>query len=325
MKKLLLSPVIFCLFTLFANAEPAIKDDLPVVSVVIEKTRSYTVAEGDNLKEIASKFNTTPDELLKLNKLRNSGALKPGTKLKITKNIIVPKTVYEGLIINLPEFRIYHFEQGKLKETYDIAIGKSSWETPVGKFQVANKKIDPAWNVPPGMSSKLNIEERIVPPGPDNPLGKYWIGLSIPHIGIHSTNQPHTIGKAKSHGCMRMQTDEAEKLFGLLEVGMEGEIIYEPVKIAKNRGRIYLEVHDDIYDKFTNLHTQTVKLLNELEFGSNVDMADVERTVESRSGAPVKIGSIYSNAYSQELNDGHKKKSENLTVKAGIELSKEEY
>lgn len=301
MKKLLLGPIIFYLFTLYSSAEPPVIDNLQSESVVIEKILNYTVSDQDNLNKIATRFDTTPDELVKLNKLRNSGALKPGTNLKITKNILVPKTIYEGLIINLPEYKIYYFEQGSLKNTYSIAIGKKSWKTPVGKFKIANKKIDPAWNVPPEMASKLDIEESIVPPGPDNPLGKYWIGLNIPHIGIHSTNQPYSIGKAKSHGCIRMKMEEAEKLFSQIDVGTYGEIIYEPVKIARKKGKIYLEVHDDLYGEFQDLHSQTVKLLNEMEYSGNVDMENVEKTVELKSGAPVKIGTSFSDAYSMKL------------------------
>lgn len=272
----------------------SIEDGFPS-SNIIGKDTNYTVKKGDSLKKIASRFDVTPEELIKTNKLRNANIINPGQKLRISTKTIVPKTIDEGLIINLPEYKIYHFEFGRLYNTYDIAIGKRNWRTPQGKFRIANKTLNPTWRVPPGMARKLKIKKSSVPPGPSNPLGKYWIGLSLPHIGIHSTNQPRSIGKAKSHGCMRMRSEEAKKLYNYINVGTPGEIVYEPVKIAQNNGVIFLEVHDDIYNLVPNLYSHTLNLLKKEGLKNKVDSEIVKKTIEEKRGSPVKIGHNYSN------------------------------
>lgn len=272
----------------------SIEDGFPS-SNIIGKDTNYTVKKGDSLKKIASRFDITAEELVKTNKLRNANVINPGQKLRISTKTIVPKKIDKGLIINLPEYKIYHFEFGRLFNTYDIAIGKKNWRTPRGKFEIANKTLNPTWRVPPGMARKLKIKKSSVPPGPSNPLGKYWIGLSLPHIGIHSTNQPRTIGKAKSHGCMRMESDKAKKLFNDVNVGTPGEIIYQPVKIAQSDGSIFLEVHHDIYGLFPNIYSHALSLLSKEGLKNKVDIEVVKKAVEEKRGSPVKIGHNYVN------------------------------
>ena len=229
----------------------------------------YVVKRGDTVKNISSRYGITPDELLKANKIQNPNIIQPGQSLKISTQKLIPKKIYNGLIINLPEYQLYHFKNGTLLDTYPIAIGKTSWKTPRGRFFVDNKALNPTWRVPPQMQKryKNKYKRKIVPPGPNNPLGKYWIGLSIPHIGIHSTNKPYSIGQPRSHGCMRLNSKDAKKLFHSVDIGTQGEIIYEPVKIGIHGGNIFVEVHDDIYKKKKNLKPLFCTLKLELGWG----------------------------------------------------------
>lgn len=264
-------------------------------SVIFEEKIEYTVKQDDDLKSIAEYFSMDTDELVRENKLRNTSAIEPGKKLSITRRILLPKTMENGILINLPEYAIYHFDNGNFIKKYKIAIGKSGWKTPTGNFTVANKVIDPTWNIPPGMASWYNFDEKQIPPGPDNPLGKFWIGLSMPHIGIHSTYQTSSIGKARSHGCIRMSMEEAEELYSKVEIGTVGEIIYHPLKIAVHEGKIYLEVHEDIYNEFSDLNSETMKILEAKSLLEVVNLKDVEDTVETKLGEPVRIGTFYTN------------------------------
>ena len=172
----------------------------------------YIVKRGDTVKNISSRHGISSNQLLKANKIQNPNIIQPGQSLKISTQKIIPKKIYNGLIINLPEYHLYHFKNGALLDSYPIAIGKTSWKTPRGRFFVDNKALNPTWRVPPQMQKRYRkkYKRKTVPPGPDNPLGKYWIGLSIPHIGIHSTTSPYSIGLARSHGCMRLNTNYAE-------------------------------------------------------------------------------------------------------------------
>ena len=251
----------------------------------------YVVKRGDTVKNISSRYGITPEELLKANKIQNPNIIQPGQSLKISTQKLIPKKIYNGLIINLPEYQLYHFKNGTLLDTYPIAIGKTSWKTPRGRFFVDNKALNPTWRVPPQMQKryKNKYKRKIVPPGPNNPLGKYWIGLSIPHIGIHSTNKPYSIGQPRSHGCMRLNSKDAKKLFHSVDIGTQGEIIYEPVKIGIHGGNIFVEVHDDIYKKKSDLLKITVNKLKQSNLLKDVDMEIVRQAVEEKEGIPVAV------------------------------------
>ena len=81
-----------------------------------------------------------------------------------------------------------------------------------------------------------------VPPGPDNPLGKYWIGLSLGSIGIHGTIAPSSVYHFQSHGCVRLHPDDIESLYTESAVGKRGRFVYFPVLVAYVQERLYLEV-----------------------------------------------------------------------------------
>ena len=256
---------------------------------LVGKEITYTVRRGDTIKNISDRYHVSDIKIKNFNGVNNPDYLEPGQKLIIPTKTIIPKTIENGIIINIPEFKLYYFNNGNLENSYKIAIGRVDWETPSGSFYVDRKSKNPTWRVPPGMLRKLNVDEKIVPPGPDNPLGKYWIGLSMPHIGLHSTNQPRSIGKAVSHGCMRLNPNDAENLFNDVEIGTEGEIIYVPVKLATKNGSIYIEVHEDIYRKFPNNYNNTINRLKEMALLELVDIDLLKEAIYAEKGVPVKI------------------------------------
>src|SRR5207249_3412534 len=88
-----------------------------------------------------------------------------------------------------------------------------------------------------------------VPPGPDNPLGKYRLALNLPGIGIHGTNVPSSIYSLQTHGCIRLHPDNIEELFASVDIGTTGRVIYEPVVVAKSGPSIFLEAHPDSYGR----------------------------------------------------------------------------
>jgi len=276
----------------------------------------YIVKRGDTVKNISSRYGITSEELLKANKIINPNIIQPGQSLRITTQKIIPKKIYNGLIVNIPEYQLYHFKNGTLLGTYPIAIGKPSWKTPGGRFFVDNKALNPTWRVPPQMQKryKNKYKNKVVPPGPNNPLGKYWIGLSIPHIGIHSTNKPYSIGQARSHGCMRLNMKDAGKLFNSVDVGTQGEIIYEPVKLGTYNGNIFIEVHEDIYKEKNNLYKIALKKLKESNLFNKVDHEIVKQAVKEKEGIPVVISKTKKpfQKHTPTLNYAVKKSSDTL-------------
>ncbi|NJN30391.1 MAG: L,D-transpeptidase [Synechococcales cyanobacterium RM1_1_8] len=118
------------------------------------------------------------------------------------------------LVIRLADRRVYVYEGQHLFVSYPIAIGREGWETPKGEFKVFQRIQDPSWQHP--------WTGEIVPPGPDNPLGRRWIGFwsdGVNAIGFHGTPNESLVGQAVSHGCIRMKNKDVENLFAMVGDG----------------------------------------------------------------------------------------------------------
>jgi len=112
--------------------------------------------------------------------------------------------------------RLLLYEKERLARTFGVATGQPSYPTPTGDFEIENKQRDPWWYPPP---SPWAAQEDPVPPGPGNPLGTRWMGLSVPYVGIHGTPDAASIGYSASHGCIRMRIPDAEWLFQRVQIG----------------------------------------------------------------------------------------------------------
>ena len=164
----------------------------------------------------------------------------------------MPTELQNGLVINLPELRLYYFKDGAYQRRYALAVGKPSWPTPTGTYSICDKRKNPTWNVPPSIQEEMDDRgyEVVtkVPPGPKNPLGKYFMLTTASGVAIHATNRPWTVGYFVSHGCIRMLPNEIEQLFPQVKVGTPVKIIYRPIKLALTpQGRVYLEANPNIY------------------------------------------------------------------------------
>lgn len=113
------------------------------------------------------------------------------------------------IVVSIADRRLMLIEGGEVVKTYAVAVGTPATPTPSGTFEVVTRVTNPAWYQP----------GKVVPPGPHNPLGPRWIGLSRKGYGIHGTDSPRSIGGAKSHGCVRMKNADVEELFELVQVG----------------------------------------------------------------------------------------------------------
>ena len=120
-----------------------------------------------------------------------------------------------SIVVSLEDRKLALIEDGKVRKIYTVAVGKPSTPSPVGSFTIERRIANPTYS----------HDGRIVPPGPQNPVGSRWMGLSIRGYGIHGTNVPSSIGKAASHGCIRMGKADVEELFSLIQVGDTVELI----------------------------------------------------------------------------------------------------
>ena len=119
------------------------------------------------------------------------------------------------IVVSLEDHKLALVEDGKVKKIYPVAVGKPSTPSPVGTFMIERRVMNPTYS----------HDGRTVPPGPNNPVGTRWMGLSVRGYGIHGTNAPGSIGKAASHGCIRMAKADLEELYPQVAVGDTVELI----------------------------------------------------------------------------------------------------
>lgn len=131
---------------------------------------------------------------------------------------IFAESAARRIVVSLPDRKIALVEDGRVVKIYPIAVGKASTPSPSGTFHIASRVVKPTWYQP----------GKVVPAGPANPLGTRWMGLGYKGYGIHGTNRPRSIGKAASHGCIRMRNQDVEDLFSRVEVGDPVELVTEP-------------------------------------------------------------------------------------------------
>ena len=235
-----------------------------------------------------------------MNKLDSKAVLKVGQKLKYNNRKIIPRQINDGIVINIPELTLYYFKLGKLAASMPVALGsapknkKHDWKTPTGKFKIIAKQKDPTWFVPHSIRSEMESVGKgtiaSVPPGPQNPLGKYAIKTSLPGILIHSTIKPGSIYSFASHGCIRVSPIQMEEFFKEIKINTPGEIIYEPVKLAVTmKGSIFLEVHQDAYGMSAGLGDEAKRMIEKHNLSDRVDWKKVESVIRQKEGIAKEI------------------------------------
>lgn len=212
----------------------------------------HQVVRGDTLASLSARHGL-PARLIALeNGIKPGARLVPGQLLMLDNRHVVPAADEDGILVNVPQRMLFHFAEGRLLAAYPVTAGRPDWRTPLGAFTVINRQTDKPWFVPPSIQEEMRREGRPVltrvEPGPDNPLGRHWIGLSMPAIGIHGTNAPSSIYALRSHGCIRMHPDDVAALFERVAVGTPGRIVYRPALLAAlPDGRVFVEVNRDEY------------------------------------------------------------------------------
>jgi len=284
-----------CLLAGFSFA--ALANGLPLSNQVAGGDSEYIVQPGDFLIAIGARFGLPPTLLARDNAVPYEALIHPGQRFRIHNPHIVPALQDDGILINIPQRMLFHFSQGALLAAYPVGLGKPSWPTPEGEFRIVAQEMNKAWKVPKSIQEEMRRENRIVreevPPGPDNPLGAHWLGLSLWGYGIHGTIAPSSVYHFRSHGCIRLHPDDIAELFDRVSVGTPGRLIYQPVLLAVvEDGRILLEVHRDIYNMGVD-PAQTVRdLANAHELGPSIDWSRVADIIAAQDGLAREVGRV---------------------------------
>lgn len=264
------------MFLLFAG--PLRAQTLPFLA---GDDRQHRVARGETLYTIGLHYDLAIEHLAWANRLPVALAVNSGKTLLIPGRRILPANPpSDGLVLNLAERGLYLFRHGKFVHFYPVAIGRVGWYTPQGHFKLISRVKNPTW-LPPAWAG---MGEVAVAPGPSNPLGDRWMGLSRRGVGIHATTSPLSIGQAASHGCIRMYPKSAHALFDDVTVGMPVRIEYETASLGRDeKGHLYLSAVPDVYGFESPLHAAR-RLLKAA--GLHVDDAEVRKIAGHPTGTP---------------------------------------
>jgi len=274
---------------------------LPQDHDVVGEVQRITARHEDTFVRIARRYGVGFEEL----KLANPGvdAWLPGegTEIVVPTRFVLPRAPREGIVVNVAELRLYYYpkdEPGKVY-TYPISIGRMDWSTPLGRTTITAKTENPSWYPPESIrkehAERGDILPRVVPPGPDNPLGKHAMRLGLPGYLIHGTNRPSGVGMRVTHGCIRMFPEDIEALFARVPVGTSVHIVNQPFKLGWDEtGALVLEVHPPLAEELeagmwtlTDL-TREIVAVTEEGF-TQVDWDEAESVLRNPLGVPFPV------------------------------------
>jgi lipoprotein-anchoring transpeptidase ErfK/SrfK len=128
----------------------------------------------------------------------------------------VPRTsgANRWILVSIPDRELAVLEGDRVIRTFPVTVGASDSPSPTGDFRITNRVTNPTY-YHPGV---------VIPAGRNNPIGPRWIGLNRKGYGIHGTNEPRSVGKAASHGCIRLRNGDIKLLFAMVSTGDAVEI-----------------------------------------------------------------------------------------------------
>ena len=267
-----------------------------------------TASKEDTLPDIARRFNVGYEEIVRANPGVDPWIPGAGRKVVVPTQYILPNAPHEGVVINLAALRIYYFPKHKRDEpqlvyTHPIGVGKVGWRTPEGVTKIIAREENPTWRPSAGVRKEHAENDdpvpAVVPPGPDNPLGKYKFTLAWPEYLIHGTNKPYGVGLRSSHGCIRLYPEDIEKLYEAVPLGTQVRVVNQPFLFGWHYGRLFLQAYTVFEDDARNwskahktlllksLSPRLEKLLKDA--GTEIDWDAVTQVVQAPRGLAVAV------------------------------------
>ena len=263
------------LWALLSGASQATVYEIPSDgSSVVGADTHMTAVYQDTLLDIARRNSLGYYEIIRANPGVDMWLPGAGKDIMLPGRRILPAGPHEGIVVNLPEHRLYYYPKPKKGEkpvviTYPVSIGKMDWKTPIGETRVIQKEKHPNWYPPEGVRKEHLANgdplPAVVKAGPDNPLGDYAMRLAAGGgtYLIHGTNNPMAVGMAITHGCVRMYPEDVAALFPLIPVGTKVWLVNEPVKVAFVDGELLMEAHPPVDDEGQNTSDPDLNLLSQ--------------------------------------------------------------
>jgi L,D-transpeptidase ErfK/SrfK len=280
--------------------------DLPAAdeAVVGEPGKLHARYE-DTLIDIARRHGLGFNEIRHANPQVDAWLPGAGAEVILPTRFVLPDAPREGIVVNVAEMRLYYYPPavaGKPPQvvTYPVSIGRGDWQTPLVTTKLIAKVKNPAWHPPESVrkehAAEGDILPKVVPPGPDNPLGGYAMRLGLDSYLIHGTNKPFGIGMQVTHGCIRLYPEDIESLFAAVPVGTPVRIINQPYKAGWHKGELFLEVHAPLSGSIEVEPAQNLTPVVEQVIAATqgrpeypVDWDKVRQVVHEHTGIPTAV------------------------------------
>lgn len=257
------------------------------------------VKPGDTLLDVAERHRLGFERVARLNPELDVWIPQAGERVRLPTEHVLPDAPREGLVVNIPELQLYDFTQSReVPEVFALAIGDEMDPSLVGEFRVGQRRVDPTWHVPDSIRAEKPELPPAVGPGPDNPLGRYWLAIGRTSYGIHGTNNRWSIGREATHGCLRLYNDEIERLFLRTKTGTPIRLVYQAVKLGRRGGIVYLEAHPDRYRRDPERVQRSLSRLAELGIDDVAALRRARAVIEAARGEPVAIAVLPDDAAS---------------------------
>lgn len=271
---------------------------------VIGEMREIRTREQDTLVEVARRHNLGYRELRLANPEVDPWLPGEGTAVRLPTRFVLPNAPREGIVLNISEMRLYYYPPNDSPYagnviTYPLGIGREGWDTPLGATRIVRTAERPTWRPPESIREEHakygDILPRVVPPGPDNPLGEYALYLGFPTYLIHGTNKPAGIGMRVSSGCIRLYPEDIAALYSMADAGTPVHIIDQPYKAGWLDGTLYVEAHPPDANGRTPVSSYTPLVKSVIAAtrdtpDSPVDWERAQQTAETADGVPVPVG-----------------------------------
>jgi len=291
----LMFTLLFCSFALaeeekdeeFTAAVQKYEYRIPDLTVV-GSPRWYNIKAKDTLLDIARRSGLGYNSVELLFPKMDAWIPPRGKRIFLPTFWVLPPSQHYQLVINVPELRIYFFDQrSSTVQTYPIGIGDEGWESPLGTFYVNEKRPNPYWYIPASLQEKYGMA--VMPPGPENPLGEFTMKFSAGAYGVHGTSMPWGVGRLVSHGCIRCYPEHIRILYPQVAIGTKLEIIYEPLKFGRKNGRIFVQAFPDVYKKIPDYAKYAFDKLAQYPLAKDVDQRKFMVAMSLQNGVPTDV------------------------------------
>jgi L,D-transpeptidase ErfK/SrfK len=237
---------------------------------LVGEVQLTTTGKEDTLPDIARRFNVGYEEIVRANPGVDPWLPGANRKIVVPTQYLLPNAPRDGVVINLAAMRLFYYPKHKAGEpqlvyTHPIGVGKVGWQTPEGTTKIISREKNPTWRPSVAVRREHAANEdpvpAVVPPGPDNPLGKYKFSLGWNSYLIHGTNKPYGVGLRSSHGCIRLYPEDIEKLFEAVPIGTAVHVVNQPYLFGWHQGRLYMQAYTVLEDDTRDWQkSQPVKL-----------------------------------------------------------------